>query len=227
MQFKCSGFDFSSSNAGTVSPYKQWVTDLVVRRWIWSQLCTGLPMSISTFTWLLTVLMASASMRRWISCSATASTAAVMFTSKFLVLSPQALIVTFSHWVPHWAPKSVTNSYLGSIPVTNELHQVSKGSKGHLISGGDSSCSWVLVWALDPVFERSCRLYCWVRRWNVDGEPEDSNTFTVDVRIVFPGGTRSLWRIQTLSLSTAFYCCSGTGWLYSVRRWCQCSSKHS
>ena len=36
----------------------------------------------------------------------------------------------------------VTNFYLGSIPVTNELHQVSKGSKSHLISGGDSSCSW-------------------------------------------------------------------------------------
>ena len=46
---------------------------------------------------------------------------------------------------------SVTNSYLGSIPVTNELHQVSKGSKSHLISGGDSGCSWVLVRALDPV----------------------------------------------------------------------------
>ena len=47
----------------------------------------------------------------------------------------------------------VTNSYLGSIPVTNELHQVSKGSKSHLISGGDSSCSWVLVRALDPVLK--------------------------------------------------------------------------
>ena len=57
----------------------------------------------------------------------------------------------FSTLVPYWAPKSVTNSYLGSIPVTNELHQVSKGSKSHLISGGDSGCSWVLVHALDPV----------------------------------------------------------------------------
>ena len=45
---------------------------------------------------------------------------------------------------------SVTNSYLGSIPVTNELHQVIKESKSHLISGGDSSCSWVLVCALGP-----------------------------------------------------------------------------
>ena len=45
---------------------------------------------------------------------------------------------------------TIANSYLGSIPVTNELHHVSKGSKSHLISGGDSS-SWVLVRALDPV----------------------------------------------------------------------------
>ena len=48
---------------------------------------------------------------------------------------------------------TVANSYLGSIPVANELHQVSKGSKSHLISGGDSSCSWVLVHALDSVFK--------------------------------------------------------------------------
>ena len=45
---------------------------------------------------------------------------------------------------------TVTKTYLGSIPVTNELHQVSKGSKSHSITGGDSS-SWVLVCALDPV----------------------------------------------------------------------------
>ena len=37
------------------------------------------------------------------------------------------------------------------VAVTNELRQVSEGSKSHLISGGDSSCSWVLVHALDPV----------------------------------------------------------------------------
>ena len=45
---------------------------------------------------------------------------------------------------------NVTYYYLGSIPVTNELHLVSKGSKSHSISGGNSS-SWVLVRALDPV----------------------------------------------------------------------------
>ena len=51
---------------------------------------------------------------------------------------------------------------------------------------------------------RSYRLYDWVRRWDVDGEPGGSSTFAVDVELVFLGGTRSLWRIQTLSLSTAF-----------------------
>ena len=44
----------------------------------------------------------------------------------------------------------VTYSYLGSIPVQNELHLVGKESKSSLISGGDSSCSWVLVCALGP-----------------------------------------------------------------------------
>ena len=43
-----------------------------------------------------------------------------------------------------------------------------------------------------------------MRRWDVDGEPDGSSTFAVDVELVFPGGTRSLWRIQTLGLSTAF-----------------------
>ena len=47
---------------------------------------------------------------------------------------------------------TIGNSYLGSIPVSNEPHQVSKEGKSHLISGGDSSCSWVLVRALDPVY---------------------------------------------------------------------------
>ena len=46
---------------------------------------------------------------------------------------------------------TIVNSYLGSIPVSNEPHQVSKEGKSPLISGGDSSCSWVLVRALDPV----------------------------------------------------------------------------
>ena len=151
--FKCSGFDFSSSNAETVSPYKQWVAGLRVRRWILSQLRTSLLMSLFTFTQLHTVPIASASMGRWISRSATASTAAAVFTSKFTAWPPQSLTVTFVHWVPYWAPKSVTNSCLGSIPVTNELHQVSRGSKSHSIWGGDSSCSWVLVWALDQVFK--------------------------------------------------------------------------
>ena len=34
---------------------------------------------------------------------------------------------------------------------------------------------------------RSYRLYCWVRRWDVDGEPVGSSTFAVDVKLVFPG----------------------------------------
>ena len=49
----------------------------------------------------------------------------------------------------HTSP-TISNSYLGSIPVRNELHLVSSGSKSHLISGGDNSCSWVLVHALGP-----------------------------------------------------------------------------
>ena len=44
----------------------------------------------------------------------------------------------------------------GSIPVLNELHLVSSGSKSHLISGGDSSYSWVFIRALDLWGGRSC-----------------------------------------------------------------------
>ena len=42
-----------------------------------------------------------------------------------------------------------------SIPALNELHLVSNGSKSHLISGGDSSYSWVFIHALDLWEERS------------------------------------------------------------------------
>ena len=60
------------------------------------------------------------------------------------------MILVISSSVTYLRNNIVTNSYLGSIPVTNELHQVSKGSKSHSISGGDSS-SWVLVRALDSM----------------------------------------------------------------------------
>ena len=54
---------------------------------------------------------------------------------------------------------------------------------------------------------------------DVDGEPDGSSTFTVDVKLVSLSGTRSLWRIQTLSLSTAFIVTPKTGWLlYRMRR---------
>ena len=42
----------------------------------------------------------------------------------------------------------VTNYYYGSIPVLNELLLASNGSKSYLISGGNSSYSWVLTRAL-------------------------------------------------------------------------------
>ena len=122
----------------------------------------------------------------------------------------------------------VTNSYLGSIPVSNEPHQVSEEGRSHLISRGDSSCSWVLVRALDPVYHKELQAIMLVRRWNVDGEPDGSSTFAVDVKLVLPSGTRSLWRIQTLSLSTAFIVTPGTGWLlHKMRRWCPSSRTHS
>ena len=59
----------------------------------------------------------------------------------------------------------VTNYYYGSIPVLNELHLVSSGSKSHLISGGDGSCSRVFIRALGPWEERSWELWCWVGSW--------------------------------------------------------------
>ena len=73
----------------------------------------------------------------------------------------------------------VTNSYLGSIPVTNELHQVIKESKSHLISGGDSSCSWVLVCALDPKVREELQAAMLGEEVELLGKPDGSSTFAV------------------------------------------------
>ena len=51
---------------------------------------------------------------------------------------------------------SVTNYYYGSIPVINELHLVSTGSKSYLMSVDHSSYSWVFTHALDPKEKKSC-----------------------------------------------------------------------
>ena len=55
-------------------------------------------------------------------------------------------------------PFSLLSRTIGfsSIPVLNELHLVSSGSKSHLISGGDSSYSWVFICALGLWGGRSC-----------------------------------------------------------------------
>ena len=51
---------------------------------------------------------------------------------------------------PHIGHQSLSPTIgFGSIPVLNELHLVSSGSKSYLISGGDSSYSWVFIHALD------------------------------------------------------------------------------
>ena len=96
-------------------------------------------------------------------------------------------VVTKSQYWGRWKENMyivvpfVTYYYLGFIPVTNELHQVSDWGKSHLISGGDSGLSWILVRALGQCIMRSCRVQCWVGRWNTDGEPIDSSTFTANV----------------------------------------------
>ena len=46
-------------------------------------------------------------------------------------------------------PPTVTCCYYSSISVTNEIHLASRESKDCLISGGDSSYSWVFIHALD------------------------------------------------------------------------------
>ena len=51
---------------------------------------------------------------------------------------------------------------------------------------GFSSCSG------PSRFRKEWRAVMLGRRWNVDGEPKDSSTFTVDVKVVPLGETRSL-----------------------------------
>ena len=58
---------------------------------------------------------------------------------------------------PHIGHQSLSPTIgFSSIPVLNELHLVSSGSKSHLISGDDSSYSWVFIRALGLWGERSC-----------------------------------------------------------------------
>ena len=91
----------------------------------------------------------------------------------------------------------VTNYQYGSIPVLNELHLVSSGSKSHLISGGDSSCSWVFVGALGLYERKELLTVMWSGEMVMCGELGSSSTFAVRML--------NLGRIQTLSLDTVFF----------------------
>ena len=59
----------------------------------------------------------------------------------------------------------VTNYYYCSISVLNELHLASSGSKCHLISGGDSSCSWVFIRALGLCERKGLLTVMWSGSW--------------------------------------------------------------
>ena len=92
--------------------------------------------------------------------------------SKFFVRKKYTPVVN------HHRLLCVTNSYLGSIPVRNELHQVSRGSNSHLISG-------VTAVVHGYSFELWTQLQGGVSdcnaSWEVEmyGEPTGSSTFTV------------------------------------------------
>ena len=87
------------------------------------------------------------------------------------------LVKSFSYFC-HRLLVLFTNYYYGSIPVINELHLVSSGSKSYLISGGDSSYSWVFIHVLDLWRRRSCKLYYWVGSWWHAPVPSVKNTNT-------------------------------------------------
>ena len=79
-------------------------------------------------------------------------------------------------------PKSVTNYYLvGKLSTSLNLssYLVSSWSKSLSISGGDSSCSWVLVHALGLIVKEEFKSVMLDGGWRCGELLMNSSTFTV------------------------------------------------
>ena len=146
---------------------------------------------------------------KWVNESIVSSIAPPQTVEQISVKYLSALKWIYQHYVTYYC------QFLLRLNTSHKwAHQVSKEGKSHLISGGNSGYSWVLVCALDLLSERGAAGYNAGWGGGMMGEPDGSSTFAVDVKLVSPSETHSLWRIQTLSLSTAFIVTPKTGCIY-------------
>ena len=98
--------------------------------------------------------------------------------------NPSCCWVTIIHLM--WGKHSVTNYYLvGKLSTSLNLssYLVSSWSKSLSISGGDSSCSWVLVRALGLIVKEESQSVMLGRGWGCRELLVSSSTFAVIQRI--------------------------------------------
>ena len=69
----------------------------------------------------------------------------------FSVMSSKCLFsVKSAVWAPHWAPKSVNYITIVLVSIKSPSSQLTGAVRLLLISGGDSSCSWVFYSCTGP-----------------------------------------------------------------------------
>ena len=91
---------------------------------------------------------------------------------------------------------------------------VSNGSKSLSISGGDSSCSWVLVCALGLIVKEEFKSVLLGRGWKCGELLVSSSTFTVIQRICksVPPQKHPHWKNTNIQLQYSLYCYSWDWW---------------
>ena len=107
----------------------------------------------------------------------------------------------------------VTNYYLvGKLSTSLNLssYLVSSCSKSLSISGGDSSCSWVLVCALGLIVKEEFKSVMLGRGWRCGELLVTSSTFTVIQRICksVPPQKHPHWKNTNTQLQYSLYCYS-------------------
>ena len=118
---------------------------------------------------------------------------------------------TRSFW--NFPNPAVTNYYLvGKLSTSLNLssYLVSNGSKSLSISGGDNSCSWVLVRALGLIVKEEFKSVMLGRGWRCGELLVSSSTFTVIQRICksVPPQKHPHWKNTNTQLQYSLYCYS-------------------
>ena len=145
-----------------------------------------------------------------------------------IILIPVQMLVLYSlvFIMPHCHPKevqkilpfaNVTNYYLvGKLSTSLNLssYLVSSWSKSLSISGGDSSCSWVLVRALGLIVKEEFKSVMLGGDWRCRELLVSSSTFTLIQRICksVPPQKHPHWKNTNTQLQYSLYCYSLDWW---------------